>query len=216
MRGAVFFDVDGTLVPGTSASRHLAGRLGHAAELGEAEDGYDAGRLDSREWAVVDAHGWAGSTAADIHRHLEDLPLVAGIAEVVAWCRERDLLPVLGTLAWAPVGDYLCGRFGFAGRCGPVPEQVGGRYTGAVAAHLDEDGKRDHAAGVARDLGLTLLDCAAVGDGRSDVPLFASVGFPIAFNATAPLQAMARACVAGDDLRAVLPVLSGWLTIRPM
>lgn len=215
MRGVVFFDVDGTLVPGTSASRHLAGRLGHSAALNEAEDAYDDGRLDSSEWARVDALGWAGHSPAQIQDHLETLPLVAGIAEVVAWCRANDLLPVLATLAWAPVGAYLCARFGFAGSSGPRPAETGGRYTGAVAAHLDEDGKREDALAVARALGVPVEDCAAVGDGRSDLPLFARVGLPIAFNATPAARELARVSLTGDDLRAVLPVLGHWLAERP-
>ena len=211
VRAVVFFDVDGTLVPGTSASRHLAPRLGHQAELQAAEDAYDAGTLDSDGWGEVDARGWAGRTPAQVRGLLEDLPLVDGIAEVLAWLRERDVLPVLATLAWQPVGDLLCERFGFAGRCGPRVELVDGRYTGRVAEHLDEAGKRDAAVAVAAAHGLGIGDCAAVGDSRSDVPLFQVVGLPVSFNGDHLVRPLARAVVEGGDLRAVLPALSGWL-----
>jgi phosphoserine phosphatase len=54
--------------------------------------------------------------------------------------------------------------------------------------------------------------CAAVGDGRSDVPLFTEIGLAIALNATpAAARATAHVSVDGTDLRTVLPLLSAWL-----
>jgi phosphoserine phosphatase len=41
--GAVFFEVDGTLVPDTSSSVFLARFLGHGDELAKAEDAYAYG-----------------------------------------------------------------------------------------------------------------------------------------------------------------------------
>jgi phosphoserine phosphatase len=64
---------------------------------------------------------------------------------------------------------------------------------------------------VAADLGLPVSACAAVGDSRSDLPLFAEVGFSIAINADEALRAVATASVAGADLRAVVEPLERWL-----
>jgi phosphoserine phosphatase len=141
MRAAVFFDVDGTLVPGTSSSQHVAGHLGHREELRRAEDAYAEGRMDNDQVSLLDAAGWRGSTQGRVRELLVDLPLVDGIPEVVAWCRDRDVAPYLATLAWEPVGRFLCERFGFDGACGPRLGRRGEEYTGAVAAHLDECGR---------------------------------------------------------------------------
>lgn len=213
MRGVVFFDVDGTLVPRTTSSEYLSGFLGHASEVSAAERAYEAGSIDSRAWSVIDARGWALRTPAQVRQFLDGMPLVQGIPEVVDWCRAQDLLPVLATLAWEPVGNYLCDRFGFAESCGPYLSQADGRYTGEVASHFDEYDKRDYALTLATRRGARLERCAAIGDSRSDVPLFERVGFPVAFNASPALQALASACLAGGDLR-VVPVLEGWLASR--
>jgi len=212
VRGVVFFDVDGTLVPQTSSSEYLARFLGHAPEVGAAEEHYEAGRIDGQQWSAIDARGWTGCRPAQIEEFLHDLPLVDGIRDVVAWCENHRLLPVLATLAWQPVGRYLCARFGFARCCGPQLEVSEDRYTGGVAAHFDEYDKRDYALRLAREFDLTIGQCAAVGDSRSDVPLFEHVAMPIAFNAGPALQALARASVEGSDLRYVLPVLADWQT----
>jgi phosphoserine phosphatase len=207
----VFFDVDGTLVPQISSAQHLAEFLGHAEVIRDVEARYGAGTMTSREAAVLHARGWAARTPAEIGGSLESLPLVDGIAETVLWCRRHELVPVLATLAWDVVGAFLCDRFGFDRACGPRLEVVDGHYTGEVAEPFDELGKRDFAVSVAAELGVPLDRCAAVGDGRSDVPLFAEVGFAIAFNATPAVRAAAHASVDGPDLRAVLPLLGAWL-----
>jgi hypothetical protein len=48
--GAVFFDIDGTLVPGTSSSAYLASHLGHSEA---AEAAYAAGEIDSHQVCVL-------------------------------------------------------------------------------------------------------------------------------------------------------------------
>ena len=102
-------------------------------------------------------------------------------------------------------------RFGFAGCCGPTLTTVDERYTGEVERHFDEYDKRDFAASVAAAAGVPLSACAAVGDSRSDLPLFAEVGLPIAVNATPAVEAAAAHAVRGTDLRAILPYLENWL-----
>ncbi|GII51930.1 phosphoserine phosphatase SerB [Planotetraspora thailandica] len=208
----MFFDVDGTLVPGTSSSVFLAGFLGHRDELAEAEDAYASGTLDNRQVSELDAAGWAGVSEGQVTGWLGGLPLVSGITETVAWCRRSGLVPVLATLAWFPVGGYLTERFGFHSFSGPRLEIADGRFTGRVACHFDEYDKRDFALTQARELGLAPHSCGAVGDSRSDLPLFASVGLSVAFNASAGARAVATASVDDDDLRSVLPVLSRLVT----
>ncbi|MFJ5221183.1 HAD family hydrolase [Streptomyces sp. NPDC088354] len=212
--GAVFFDVDGTLVPGTSSSVFLAGFLGHRDELAKAEDAYASGVLDNREVSELDAAGWAGVPEDQVVSWLDGLPLVSGITETVTWCRQNGLVPILATLAWSPVGSYLTDRFGFHGFSGPRLETASSRFTGRVACHFDEYGKRDFALAQARELGLASRSCAAVGDSRSDLPLFASVGLSVAFNGSAGAREEATVTVDDDDLRGVLPLLSRLVTAR--
>ncbi|MFH9294961.1 HAD family hydrolase [Streptomyces sp. NPDC017520] len=210
--GVVFFDVDGTLVPGTSSSVFLAGFLGHRDELAKAEEAYASGDLDNRQVSELDAKGWAGVLEGQVSGWLDGLPLVSGITETVGWCRRNGLVPVLATLAWSPVGSYLTDRFGFHAFSGPRLETADGRFTGRVACHFDEYDKRDFALAQARELGLAPGSCGAVGDSRSDLPLFASVGLSVAFNASAGARAAATVTVDGGDLRGVLPALGRLVT----
>jgi phosphoserine phosphatase len=210
-RAIAFFDVDGTLVPGTSSAIHLAGYLGHADAVAEAEAAWDAGLVEGRYVEELDARGWAGTSEAQVREWLTQLPLVDGIGEVVAWCIAHDVVPALATLAWQPVGVYLCDTFGFVDASGPTLEVHEGTYTGLSLATCDEYMKRDFALRFAKDRGLTLENCAAIGDSRSDLPLFAEAGLAVAFNANEQARALAHVEVQGSDLQAVLPAVERWL-----
>jgi phosphoserine phosphatase len=211
MRAVAFFDVDGTLVPGISSAVHLAGYLGTAEAVFAAEAAWDAGLMSAREVEELDARGWAGTSEQQVKEWLGELPLVDGIAEVVEWCVRHDVVPVLATLAWYPVGSYLCETFGFVGTCGPELEVRDGVYTGVPLSSYDEYAKRDFAERFAKDRGFTLDRCVAVGDSLSDLPLFEDAGLAIAFNATERARALADVEVTSGDLRAVLPHLESWL-----
>jgi phosphoserine phosphatase len=210
-RAIAFFDVDGTLVPGTSSAQYLAGHLGHLQVVAEAEAAWDAGLVEARYVEELDARGWAGTSEAQVRDWLTLLPIVDGIAEVVDWCVAHDVVPALATLAWRPVGAFLCDTFGFVDASGPTLEVRDGMYTGIPLSSCDEFVKRDFALAFAKDRGLSLDDCAAVGDSLSDLPLFADAGLAIAFNATDRARALADVEVDGPDLRAVLPFLERWL-----
>lgn len=210
-QAVAFFDVDGTLMPEMSSSLFPAERLGHADRVAEAEAAWDAGRVTARYVEELDARGWAGATERQVRKWLTELPLVQGIAEVVDWCRDHDVVPVLATPAWRPVGSCLCETFGFEDACGPRLETRDGVFTGRPLDSYDEYAKRDFAGRVAARYGLPLARCAAVGDSRSGLPLFDEVGCVIAFNADATTRTRVRAGVDSGDLRDVLPVLDDWV-----
>jgi phosphoserine phosphatase len=210
--GVVFFDIDGTLVVGTSSGQFLAQRLGHLSALRSAESAYAAGAMDNAEVCQVDARGWAGFREAEVATWLTDLPLIDGIEETVAWCQDHHLVPIVASLAWTAVGSYLASEFGFAGYCGPRLGVDAGAYTGVVAETFDEFAKRDFAAQAADNLGLSPAACVAIGDSRSDLPLFDSVGLSIALNPTPDARAAAHHAVASQSLTAVLPFIDAWMS----
>ncbi len=210
--GVAFFDIDGTLVSGTSSGAFLAQRLGHAAEVDEAEARYAAGAIDNHEVCVVDARGWAGTHQSRVDNWLEELPLIDGIDQTVGWCKSHGLVPVLASLAWEPVGAHLARRFGFSGHCGPQLETTAGIYTGEVAQTFDEFDKRDFALGVCHQLGVEPSRSIAIGDSRSDLPLFEVVGLSIALNGSADARARASTTLDSDSLVEAIPLIRSWMT----
>jgi phosphoserine phosphatase len=52
-------------------------------------------------------------------------------------------------------------------------------------------------------------ECAAIGDSRSDIPLFQHVGLAIAFNGSEAARAAAHVAVDSQDICDVLTYLTG-------
>ncbi|WP_329739692.1 HAD family phosphatase [Enorma massiliensis] len=193
----IFFDIDGTLVPDTSTGSFIAKRLGSLEQMAAAERAYEEGHIDNGEVCAIDAASWRGYRRAEVESWLDELPLIAGIPETIDACRGAGVEPHLASLAWTVVGEYLCRRFRFAGCCGPVLEEEDGVFTGRVKRVFDEYDKRDYALRVCAERGIDPARCIAVGDSRSDLPLFAAVGESIAFNGSPAARAAATRCVDG-------------------
>ncbi|MFS2073245.1 HAD family hydrolase [Curtobacterium sp. CT11-133] len=209
-RSIVFFDIDGTLVPSGSTASFLAARLGHQEQLDAAEARYAAGSMTNEQVSVVDAAGWRGVEVDTVAGWLEQLPMIDGVDDVVAWCLGRGVEPVLASLAWAPVSEAIARRYGFTANGGPRVAVSGSTYDGTVGAHFDEYDKRDRALALAADRGVPRTRCCAVGDSRSDVPLFDALPSALALNADPRARAAATASIESNDLRDVLPWLDAW------
>lgn len=87
---------------------------------------------------------------------------------------------------------------------------VGSDYDGTVAEHFNEYDKRNRALQLVAEHGVSIDHCCAIGDSRSDLPLFAAVPTSLALNAGAAARAAASAAVDTKDLRDVIP----WLEAR--
>jgi phosphoserine phosphatase len=201
---AVCFDLDGTLTRGTTVSEHLAAWLGHADELPELERAYAAHEISNAVVAERTGRHFAGIPVSDVRAQLEQLPLIDGIAETVA---ALDVPVLLASVTWSLAVEVIAERFEMVALGGTRMAVAGGRLLGTVARHCNE---HDKAAAVRawcdrHDVPLAAL--AAVGDSRSDLPLFALAGRAIALNATPAARAAADVAIDADDLRAVLAVL---------
>ncbi|GAC66603.1 HAD family hydrolase [Gordonia soli] len=211
IRGIVFFDIDGTLIPSMSSGSFLASRLGHQRQLDRAERRYATGELTNEQVSVIDAKGWRGVRTAVVDRWLDDLPLISGIETVVAWCRDKRVEPVLASLAWQPVSNSIARRHGFTPNGGPRVGVTDGAFDGTVAEHFDEYDKRDKALELAAARGVPPLRCCAVGDSRSDIPLFDALPSSLALNAGTVAQDAATDTLDTTDLIDMLPWLEAWI-----
>ncbi|GGS37312.1 HAD family hydrolase [Actinokineospora fastidiosa] len=200
-RRAAFFDVDGTLITVTSLFRFLAHDM---AARGEPRRRYDdvmaalarmkaagAGREESNrafyaafrgrpvaELAAEGARWFAEENAAGglFHPHV--------LARLRAHAAAGELIVLLsGSFApcVAPIAEHVAADVVVC----TEPEQVGGRYTGAVDRPMVGARKAQAIHDVAVAHGLDLAGCHSYGDDASDLAALAAVGSPV---------------VVGDDL----------------
>ena len=213
---AVSFDLDGTLVPGTSTCSHLAKALGRSAAMNELERAYARGVISNSQVPDEDGPGYAGRTKRELQAHLATLPVIAGAKETIKALKDAGLAVFLGTVTWKFIAEYYQAEYGFDAASGvEMGEDGHDKLTGKVTRHFDEDDKVRFVEGLCAARGIAFSECAAVGDSRSDIPLFRRVGLSIAFNATPEAKAAASVSLHGRDFSIVLPHLFERVSAAP-
>jgi phosphoserine phosphatase len=214
---AICFDLDGTLLRGTTVSRLLGEHLGYTAEIEDLERRFAAHEISNTVVADSSARHFRGFTRKAMWEVLAGGTWIRGIGETINALRARELRLLLTTVTWSFAGEYLVDRYGFDASSGTrMGEATDGQLLGYVERYCDEFGKLAFVEADAVECGWTLSDYLAIGDSRSDVPLFQRAGFSIALNATAEARRVATVGVDCDDLREILPIVFGQLEGRDL
>ncbi len=202
--------MDRTLTIGTSCDAHLARALGFEASLLELERRYFAGEMTNREVALRDAGHYRGRKRADMVPLLQSLPRIGGIGETVKTLHGEGIVVILNTIGWSFIAEEFQREFGFDAVSGVIAgEDPPGVFNGIIDRHFDEHDKVTFAAAFFGGKGIAMVEVAAVGDSKSDIPLFEKVGLAIALNATPAAREAADVCFDADDLTVVLAPILG-------
>jgi phosphoserine phosphatase len=193
------FDMDGTLLRGTTASIEIARALNRLPDLLDLEKSFAEGLLTTYEFAVA---------AYDLYRELADStveeifaasPWMTGLAEVMADIRRRGEFSLVITMSPAFFADLLTTK-GVAevraSRFPPLPM----RQPPDPAAILTPTDKVPIVGEVLARHGISPQRCVAYGDSSSDLPLFGQVRRSVAVNATPQLRGVAAVSFDGLDL----------------
>jgi phosphoserine phosphatase len=185
------FDLDGTLVPGTTTCKHLAEKLGHLEHMTQLESQY---------------------SSATISSHLDSIPVINGISAVVTTLAGLGIDSLICTVTWRFAAKIMATRYGFVGASGnEMRLDKHGALSGRVAKYFDEFDKRAFVRSYCAERQIPMSRVFAVGDSRSDIPLFGTVGFSVALNATTTAAAAASVAIQTNDLSDVLKLIPGLL-----
>ena len=207
---AAFFDLDGTLIPG-SANIPLAWVAFRAGMVTPRELVHDLrhgvsflvqGATDERSETVRDRilGAVAGRPAADVialsEHVVEDLvasitpPMRAVLAEHADAGRDRVVLSASPTEIVSRLADAAGLEMG-TGTSSEVDSE--GRYTGRLAGPFCyREGKAQVLREVARERGYDLAGCYAYTDSISDLPMLEAVGHPVVVNPEPALRELAE------------------------
>ncbi|HEY6307886.1 MAG TPA: HAD family phosphatase [Candidatus Angelobacter sp.] len=204
----VSFDLDGTLLRHTTALVFLAKQMGHEPTLQELERRFLSHEISNSVVAERSANFFAGTTKEVIWKWLGNAPWIPGLESTVRTLKASGCQVLIGTITWKFVAEFLQSLYPFDAISGTEMEEVGGRLTGRIRRYFDEHDKLAFVEKHCAEQGLSLHDCVAVGDSRSDIPLFKRVGLAIALNATREARDAAHICLESEDLSEVLrPIL---------
>lgn len=206
---AAFFDLDRTLMSGSSA--YYFGKAAYREGLRPWHRVFaDAlntvifrafGASDEKSEAVRDAilESVAGTPAEELHRLSpgvveEILPAIRPEAQALLDMHEaagRDVY-IVSASPVEIVGE-LARALGIAGGLGTTSEIVDGVYTGYLdGPFLYGEGKASKIGEIAEARGYDLQLCYAYSDSGSDLPMMQLVGNPVAVNPDRALQAVAH------------------------
>lgn len=205
----VSFDLDGTLFPGTTTCLELGRRLGHVDVISRLEEQYKNFEITNKQVAEGDAFAYAGRSVDEIETAVLLIPTIRGMVETFAALHERGISTLLVTVSWSFAARVLSKKYGMSAYAGAEMAEENGVLAGRVQRHFEAEDKVRFVEAFAQKCGFGLEQCAAIGDSRSDIPLFKRVGFSIALNATEQAQAAATQSLQAGDLRDVLPLLLG-------
>jgi phosphoserine phosphatase len=193
------FDMDGTLLRGTSAPLRIASVHGGEAELLAWEARFVAGEVDGRAFAAAVHAMWTGLTPATVAAAFDGSPWMTGVADVCADIRRRGERSAVVTMspdffavrltAWG-FDTVVASRFPAPPFTAPVdPEAI---LTPHDKVRIVEDLRTRY--------GIDRTRCVAYGDSMSDAPLFRHLAATVAINADAHVSDLAATSYTGDDL----------------
>lgn len=203
----VVFDLDGTLLRGTTVSVLLAQWLGRGEEIAELERQFQAHEISNTVVADTSAGWLTGRTKAHAWRVLAQGRWIDGMTETFQTLSAAGTSLLLGTITWSFAAEMLKERHGFAAVSGTEMELADGVLSGTVSRYFDEHDKVRFVEAWCTEHGYSMSQVAAVGDSRSDLPLFQRAGLSIALNATPDARAAATRALDTEDLRDVLAAL---------
>lgn len=194
------FDMDGTLLRGTTAAIEISRRMGRLERLDELERAFAAEAISPADFAVEVRALWEELTAELVAEVVADAPWIEGIDAVCADIAERGERSMLITMSPNFFAEHLGERGIDVIRASQWPSLP-------FAAPIDPAGiltptdkvRLTEAERTAQ--GLPRGACVAYGDSMSDLPLFAVLENTVAVNADAALERAARVAYRGEDLR---------------
>jgi len=207
----IAFDVDGTLVEHHERLviwQLLNRRFGGGIEVSDQRyHDFMAGAFSYEEWVHLDLADWiaGGATRKEMVEVVRELDLIEDARSVIDRLEEKGyrLAVISGTLDL--VVDEFFPAHPFAEvytNC--VHFDAEERLESITATQYDMEGKAHALADLAERFGLTLEECAFVGDNTNDVAVAKAAGFSVAFNAKSEqLVEAADAVVSGPSLKVV-------------
>jgi len=207
--GAAFFDLDRTLMAGSSAfqfgrAAYKAGLVSRRRLIGDAWENVKFrlhGSTDEGTEALRERIGRTleGVRVRDLQRLAPDvlagvLPRVYPQMLAIAYRHQDAGRPIfICTAASQELAELMAIVLTFDGAVGSVAEVVDGHYTGRPGGPFTyREGKAQALRELARREGIDLAASWAYSDSESDLPMLRAVGHPVVVNPDAELARVAR------------------------
>ncbi|MCX8204856.1 MAG: HAD-IB family phosphatase [Candidatus Nezhaarchaeota archaeon] len=201
------FDVDGTLTTIKDSWRYYHQALGTWGQASINAQRFFNREVSYEEWARLDVALWRGVPFRKLVELAVNIPWRKGAHRVAELKRKGYLLYAL-TTGLSLLAKRTVEELGFDGYLANEVEVEGGGgvLTGGVAVRVEYGGKGKALRRLREELGAEAV--VAVGDGRSDVEMFAEADVAIAIEADAEAAYVADLVFRRGELGGVVDFLS--------
>ena len=199
-------DMDSTLI-GQECIDELADEIGHGETVAAITERAMRGEIEFepalRERVALLA-GLHSSTVDHVLEHR--ITLMPGSRELVRTMNEHGAHTTLVSGGFTVFASRIADRLGFGDyRANTLLVGPDGRFTGGVGEPVLGRGAKERTLRTkAKELGISLADALAVGDGANDLAMISLAGLGIAFHAKPAVRQQADAAIDHGDLTALL------------
>lgn len=205
----IVMDIDSTLI-----NQEVIDLLGEEAGVGEqvarVTERAMRGELDFRQALTERVALLAGLDEGVFDRAYARVTFTPGARELVAAAHARDWRVGVVSGGFHEVADPIVAAAGIDYCLANRLEVVDGRLTGRLATQIvTKERKLEALCGWAAELGISMGQTVAIGDGANDIPMILAAGVGIAFCAKPKVRAAAPHHIDERDLMLALDVIDG-------
>jgi phosphoserine phosphatase len=203
----VVLDVDSTLIQ-QEVIELLAEHAGALEEISQITNAAMAGEIDFSQSLLKRVALLEGLDVSCFDRVLAEITITDGVAELIEAVHrvEGKIAAVSGGFSQIlePLANSIGLDFWMANELEIAEEKLTGKITGEI---IDANAKADALRSWAKQSGLSVEECVAVGDGANDIKMLEAAGFAVAFSAKPILRQYADYVIEENSLRPLIEKL---------
>ena len=203
----VVLDLDNVLID-TETIDEIAAMKGIEEEIGEITLKAMQGELPYEESIRQRVRMLEGISIDEINKKMDTLPFNPGAVETATKLKQMGYKTAIITGGFDVIALKVKEKINADYAFYNTLEVEDGKLTGEVTGPLVTQDKVDVLKDLIQELGITLDECAAVGDGANDLEMIKNVKLGIAFNAKPIVRENADKLIDEKDLRKVLDIMA--------
>jgi len=206
-RRMIFFDMDSTLIQ-CEVIDELAKHAGVGKQVADITESAMRGEIDFQESFRRRMRLLKGMNESVLQGIADDLPVTEGAPRLIATLKRLGYKIGILSGGFTYFANKLAKTFGIDYVYANELDFANGKLTGEVKGDIvDGNKKAELLQRLAREEGIDLKQCVAVGDGANDIPMLKLAGLGVAFHAKPRVKEQAKVGISTVGLEGVLYLL---------